>query len=57
MKVHHARDAIESEAIELILLHPEAQIAHQESHNFMGSIVEETAVPKVMTTLATFMEV
>lgn len=55
--IQHASDSVESEAIELVLIHPEAKIAQQEAQYFMVAVVEETAVPELMTTLCTFMEV
>lgn len=55
--VHHTCDTIEPEAIELEFVQPEAKVAEQESEDLVVGIVEETTVPKVMTALATLMEV
>jgi hypothetical protein len=57
MRVHHAGDAIESETVELILFHPEAQVAEQEAQNFVVTIIEESAIPKLMSALGTFVKV
>jgi hypothetical protein len=55
--VHHTRNTIESEAVELEFIHPEAEVAEQESENLMVGIVEEATIPQVMAALATLMEV
>ena len=57
MHIHHARHTIEPEPIESILLHVEAQVAQQESKHFVTAIVEKSTIPKLMTTLSTFVEV
>jgi hypothetical protein len=57
MDIKHAGHTIKPEPIELVLVHPETQIAQQEPHYFMMAIVEQPAVPLVMSTLATTMEV
>lgn len=57
MEVHHTRHSIKAEAIKLVFLHPEPQIAHEKAQNFMLPIVEETAIPEVMSSLATIVEV
>lgn len=57
MDVEHTGNTIETETIELVLIHPESKVAQQKSKNLMVSIVEQPAVPLVMTTLATTMEV
>lgn len=57
MQVQHTRHAIESETIKLVLVHPESQVAEQESHDFMMTIVEEPAVPLIMTSPTTCVEI
>jgi phosphoenolpyruvate carboxylase len=57
MNVEHAGYSVESESVELVLLHPEAKIAEEESHDFVMAIVEQSAVPLVMISLPTSMEV
>lgn len=57
MDVEHTGNTIETETIELILIHPESKVAQQKSENLMVSIVEQPAVPLVMATLAATMEV
>ena len=55
--VHHAGHTIESEPVELELLHPVAKIAEQESYNLVRPIVEEAAVPEIVTSLSSLMEI
>ena len=55
--VQHAGHTIEAEAIELILLHPESQVAEQEAQYLMVTVVEQSAVPKLVGTLWSAMEV
>ena len=55
--VHHARDTVKAEAVKLVLLHPEAEVAEQESKDLMMAVVEQTAVPQFMPTASAFMEV
>jgi len=57
MLVHHAGNPIEAEAVKLELLHPVTEIAEEETENFVVPIVEQPAIPKVMTTLASFVEI
>ncbi|KAI6773501.1 hypothetical protein HG531_000350 [Fusarium graminearum] len=57
MNVKHTGHTIESETVELVLVHPESQVAQQKPHHLMMSVVEQAAVPLVMSTLATTMEV
>lgn len=57
MKVHHARHAIKPESVEMILLNPESQVTEQESKDLMRAIIEETAIPKLVTPPGTFVEV
>lgn len=55
--IKHASDSVKSESIKLVLIHPEAQVAQQEPHHLMMAIVEESAVPLIMATLAAAVEV
>lgn len=57
MQVKHARHTIESEAIEGVLVHPEPQVAEQEPHNLVVTIVEKPAVPEIMFAPAATVEV
>ena len=57
MGIHHTGDTVEAEAVELELLQPIPHIAHQEAKDLMVSIVEQTTVPKLVSTFATFMEI
>jgi hypothetical protein len=43
--VQHTRNTIEAETIELVLLHPEAQIAKKEAQDLVATVVEQPAVP------------
>lgn len=55
--VHHTSNSIESVSIKLILLRPEPQVAQQEPQYFVGAVIEQPTIPKLVTTLAAFMEV
>lgn len=57
MFVHHARHPIEAESIKLVLFHPEAEVAHQEPQDLVGSIVEKPTVPKFVATSCSLVEV
>jgi hypothetical protein len=57
MCVNHARDTIEAETIKLVLFHPESQIAKQETEDFVVTIVEQPAVPQLVPSLRTLVEV
>lgn len=57
VNVHHAGNAVESEAVELILLHIEPKIAEKESENFVRPIVEQPAIPELMAAFYAFVEV
>lgn len=57
VEIHHAGDTIKAETIKAILLHVEAQVAQQKAHGLVAVVVEQTRVPKVMSTLAAFVEV
>ena len=55
--VQHASDTVKAEAVKLVLVHPEAQVAQQEAKNFMTAIVEQSAVPKLVSSSGTLVEV
>lgn len=57
MEVHHAGHTVESEAIELVRLHVEAEVTEEEAQDLVVSIVEQSAIPELVTALATFVEV
>jgi len=55
--IHHAGHTVEPETVKLILFHVEPKIAEEEPENFVAAVVEQTAVPKVVPSLAAFVEV
>ena len=55
--VKHTGHPIEAEAIELVLLHPETEVAQEKAEHFMMAIVKEPTVPQVMIALSATMEV
>lgn len=55
--VEHAGNAIEAEAIKVILVHPESEIAQQESHHLMMAVIEESAIPKIVGAFASTVKV
>ena len=57
MLVHHTSHPVKTEAVELVHIHPVAKIAHQETQYFMVSVIEETTVPKLVSTSGSFVEV
>jgi hypothetical protein len=57
MSIHHARDAVEAEAIKLVFVHPESEVGEQESKDLVTAIVEETAVPEFMTAFGALVEI
>lgn len=57
MFVHHAGHSVKSEAIELVLVHPEAEIRQEEALNFMISVIEESRIPKFVAPPRSLMEV
>lgn len=57
MYVEHAGHSVETEAIELVLLHPEAQVTQEEAQDFVASVVEQSTIPLLVSAFATFMEV
>ena len=44
--VEHGSDAVEAKPIELILLHPEAQVTQQKPQNLVRAVVKESRVPE-----------
>ena len=57
MYVEHACDTVKAEAIELVFFHPEAEIGEQEPEDFVVAVVEDTAVPQLVSASRTFVKV
>ena len=57
VRIEHTGHTVEAVSIEFILFHPEAQITQKETQHLVASIIEQTAVPELMTALRTAMEV
>ena len=57
MVVHHACDAVKTETVKVILLHPEAEVAHEETEDLVVPVIEEAAIPELVSSAGTFMEV
>jgi hypothetical protein len=57
MSVQHARDTVEAETVELVLLHPESQIAEEEAQDFVAAVVEQPAVPQLVPSPCTLVKV
>jgi len=57
VNVHHTCDTVESEAIELIFIHPKPEVGEEESKDLMMAVVEEATVPELMTALGALVEV
>jgi len=57
VEVHHTCDTIESEAIELVFIHPKPEVGEQESKNLVMAVVEEATVPELMTAPGPLVEV
>lgn len=55
--VEHARNSVETETVELILLHPETQIGEQESHDLVVPVVKEPTIPQFVSSACAFVEV
>lgn len=55
--VQHASDTVKAEAVELVLVHPETQVAQQEAKNFMTTIIEQSAVPKLVSPSGALVEI
>ncbi len=43
--VHHTRDAIKTETVELILVHPKPQVAQEKTQDLMRAVVEQATIP------------
>jgi hypothetical protein len=43
--VEHARNPVEAEAIEFVLIHPESQVTQQEAHHLVTTVVEQATIP------------
>lgn len=57
MKVKHASNTVEPESIKVVLVHPESQVAQEESEHLMVAIVEQSAVPELVLSFGTRVEV
>ena len=57
VRVEHAGNTIETVSIEPVLFHPEAEVTQQETQDLVVTVVEQTAVPQLVTALGTLMEV
>jgi len=57
MGIKHACNSVKSKPIKHVLIHPEPQIAQKKSQNLMAAIVEQSAVPQLVLSLWTTMEV
>ena len=57
MGVKHAGYTVETETIELIFFHPESKIAEEEAENLMVAVVEQPAVPQLVSTPSSAVEV
>src|SRR5690242_28446 len=55
--VDHACNTVEAEAIELVLVHPEPQVAEQETEDLVVTVVEQSAVPQLVSSLGALVEV
>ncbi len=55
--VNHARHAIETEAVEMIFLHPELAVAQEKTHDLILSVVEATGTPCRMMALRAFVKI
>lgn len=57
MDIEHAGDTVKTETVKLILIHPETKVAQQKPENLVVSVVEKSAIPLIVATLAAAMEV
>jgi hypothetical protein len=57
MGIKHARNAVESKSIKLVLVHPVPQITKEKSHHLMTSIIEKSAIPQLMLSFRTTVEI
>lgn len=49
VRVHHTRNSVKAEAIELVLLHVEAKVGEEEAEDLMRTVVEKAAVGGVVS--------
>jgi hypothetical protein len=45
VSINHTRNAVEAEAIKVVFVHPESQIAKKEAQDLMTAIVEKSTIP------------
>ena len=57
MLVHHAGDAVKSEAIEHVHVHVKPKIGQKETKDLVMTIIEETGIPKLMSAFYSFVKV
>jgi hypothetical protein len=57
MCIHHARHAVEPEAVKLVLVHVVPQIGEQEAHDLVVAVVEEPRVPELVLALGALVEI
>ena len=57
MGVQHAGDSIEAETVKLVLVHPEAQVAQEKAEDLVTAVVEESAVPELVSALYALVKV
>ncbi len=57
MGIKHARNAVKSKSVKVVLIHPEPQITKKKSHDFVTTVVEQPAVPQLVLSLWTTMEI
>ncbi len=54
VRIHHAGHTVRPKSIELIFIHVESEVAQEEQYH---ALVEESAIPKFVTSFAFLMEV
>lgn len=57
MSIHHTSNSIESEPIKHEDIHVVPQVGKQEPQDFMRTVIEQSRIPKLMSTFSTLMEV
>src|ERR1700734_527615 len=57
MSIYHASNTVKTESVKLIFIHPEPQITQKKSQNLVICIVEESAIPQLVSAFATFVEI
>jgi len=57
VSIEHARNSVKSESIKVEIVHPVTQIAQQKSQNLVATIVEQSAIPQLMGSLWSRMEI